>query len=318
MSGKQTFDSNQGIRIPRALIPGDTVGVVAASGPVAPAMLESGLQFLSEHGFQVRPGCHVEQRNAYLAGTDAQRCSDVNDMLRDPEISGVLFARGGYGSMRLLESLDYEALHDNPKILVGMSDVTALQLAVFSQCGLVSLAGPMIAGQVGRGLDPLSTEWFLRGLMEPLAGRNLFAPEFEIRVVRHGHAEGPMIGGCLSLVTALMGTEFAPDYLGTILFLEEVHEPLYRIDRMLTQLRLAGVLDTIGGIVAGYFLGPHGKSLEDEVACLLLAFTRENPVPIVSRFPHGHTLPNVTIPHGVRVNLNTDPLSLEVRDDTRP
>ncbi len=312
MDTRCSVSSDPNLRVPRPLRRGDTVGVVAASGPVDKKLLETGLAFLEECGFLVRQGCHVEQSRSYLAGTDEQRCEDLNDMLRDPEINGIFLARGGYGSMRLLEELDYDAVRREPKILVGMSDVTALQLSLFTRCGLVTFAGPMIAGQVGRGLDELSAHWFVRGLTEPLGTRNLFDLDADLRVLRPGRAQGCILGGCLSLVTALLGTDFSPDYTRAVLFLEEVHEPLYRVDRMLTQLRLAGILDAVSAIVCGHFLGPGGRNLDHSVDRLILELTREKPVPIVSGYPHGHTLPNVTIPHGIPVELNTDSMTLTV------
>jgi muramoyltetrapeptide carboxypeptidase len=270
--------------------------------------------YLEERGFSVRLGCFVDERQSYLAGTDEQRCADLNDMLRDPEISGICLARGGYGAMRLLEKLDYDAVRRQPKLLIGMSDVTALQLSLFNRCGLVTLAGPMIAGQVGKGLDELSAQWLVKGLTEPLAARDLFDVNSDLRVLRPGQARGCIVGGCLSLVTALLGTEFSPDYSETILFLEEVHESLYRVDRMLTQLRLAGVFDVASAIICGHFLGPGGKRLDRDVDKVLLDLTRGRPLPIVAGFPHGHTLPNVTIPHGIPVELNTDSMTLIVTD----
>lgn len=314
MNTNHSVIAEKDLRIPRPLNRGDTVGVVAASGPVDVQVLRKGTAYLEESGFSVRLGCFVDERQSYLAGTDEHRCADLNDMLRDPEISGICLARGGYGSMRLLERLDYDAVLGRPKIVLGMSDVTALQLSLFNRCGLVTLAGPMIAGQVARGLDELSAQWFVKGLTEPFAARNLFDLDGDLRVLRQGRARGCILGGCLSLVTALLGTDFSPDYSSAVLFLEEVHEPLYRVDRMLTHLRLAGVFDAVAAIVCGHFLGPGGKKLDREVDDLLLELTKERPVPIISGFPHGHTLPNVTIPHGIPVELNTDSMTLLVVD----
>src|SRR5512139_682964 len=135
--------------IPPPIRAGDLVGVVAASGPPIPELLSQGIRFIQEKGFRVREGCHLRERNAYLAGEDSQRCQDLNSMLRDPEIRAIFLARGGYGVMRLLDSIDHEAIVDDPKILLGMSDVTALQLSLYALCGLVTFAGPMIAGQIG-------------------------------------------------------------------------------------------------------------------------------------------------------------------------
>ncbi len=299
--------------IPPAVVPGDSVGVVAASGPVDPALLARGLEFLQRKGFRVVCGRHTLECNGYLAGTDQQRCADLNSMLRDPHIRAVLFARGGYGIMRVLESLDYEAVKRDPKLVLGMSDVTALQLSLLARSRLVSLSGPLLAGQIGTGLDPLSDEWLTRALTEPLDARELLPPgPSSLRVLRSGTAHGVLLGGCLSLVTALLGTAHAPSFRGAILLLEDVNEPLYRIDRMLVQLKLAGVLADAVGVVLGHFVGPDGEDLGEAADRLVLETTADSPIPIISGFPHGHVLPNLTVPHGIPVELRTSPPSLRV------
>lgn len=293
--------------IPAPIRPGEAVGVVAASGPATPDLLEAGLAFLVSKGFRIVRGCHILERNDYLAGTDDQRCNDLNAMLRDPEVRAIAFARGGYGMMRLLDSIDREAIASDAKILWGMSDVTALQLSLYRTCNLVTFAGPMIAGQVAAGLDRVSEEWLVKALTEPILGRNLWPADDEanVRIVRSGNATGVLLGGCLSLVTALLGTEHQPDFAGKILLLEDVNESLYRIDRMLTQLKLCGVLERIAGLILGYFTGPEEEDLAAEVERLATEFTQDNPVPVISRFPHGHHLPNLTLPLGVPLELDT-------------
>lgn len=306
------------VLVPTPLRKGDTVGVVSASGPPDPDLLNTGVEFLRSHGFRTRLGQYVCERNGYLAGNDEQRCTDLNTMLADPEVRGVLLARGGYGVMRLLDSIDHEAVVRDPKLLLGMSDVTALQLSLFCRCGLATFSGPMIAGQVGGGLDPVSEESLLRGLTEPLEGRRLLPISVDgVQTLRSGDACGPLLGGCLSLVVALLGTVHSPDFTGSILLLEDVNEPLYRLDRMLTQLKLAGILSRVAGIVLGHFLGTQETDLREEVERLILELTSEHPVPVVSRVPHGHVLPNLTIPHGVRVALDTEPPGLTVHSAAR-
>lgn len=262
-------------------------------------------------------GINVAERQRYLAGSDRQRCLDLNAMLTHPEVRAIIFARGGYGAMRILESVDCQAVTDDPKLLLGMSDVTALQLSLYARCGLVTFSGPMIAGQVSKGLDPLSEAWLKESLSEPVAGRDLIPRDgCEVFVLRHGKAQGPLLGGCLSLVVSLMGTPHCPDLSGAVLFLEDVHEPPYRIDRMLVHLKLAGILDRVGGLVLGHFIGPQGEDLAQDVERLALELTEENPVPIISRHPHGHALPNMTVPHGINVIMSTDPPSLVVTEET--
>lgn len=289
------------------------MGIVAASGPPDPDVLKEGVKFLHEQGFQVREGCHVYQRRGYLAGTDTERCDDLNGMLRDPVVRGVFFARGGYGVMRVLDSLELEAVTADPKLLIGMSDVTALQLSLYTQCGLVSLAGPMAAGQIGEGLDEVSRESLTMCTTQPLDGHDLTGGLWEaLTVLRRGRAAGPILGGCLSLVTALLGSQHSPDYRGAVLLLEDVNEPAYRLDRMLTQLKLTGILDAVAAVVLGHFLGPDGTNVIADVERIVMELTANREVPVVSGFPHGHTLPNVTVPIGMMVELDTDEQFLKV------
>ncbi len=305
------------ILIPPPLEPGNLVGIVAASGPAVPEMLDEGIRFLDAAGFRVRTGDHLYECRGYLAGTDEQRCQDLNAMLADSEIRGVFFARGGYGIMRLLGTIDHEAVNRDPKILVGMSDVTALSLSLFAHCGLVTWAGPMIAGQVGSGLDALSAQWFVKALTESVHGRSLLPEGQSVRTLRPGRAKGPLIGGCLSLVTALLGTCHAPDFRGAVLFLEDVNEPAYRIDRMLTHLKLARVLEQVAGIVLGHFSGDNGIDLSFEAGEILSGLIADRQIPILCGFPHGHVLPNLTIPHGAVVELATDPPSFSVAQERK-
>jgi muramoyltetrapeptide carboxypeptidase len=312
MADKKRFTTGKRLLIPAPLQHGDMVGVISASGPASPDLLSQGILFLKELGFRVKTGRHLYEKSGYLAGTDEQRFEDLNAVLGDPEVRAVFFARGGYGVMRLLDRLDRDSIIQDPKMLVGMSDITALQLSLSTRVNLLTFSGPMIAGQVGAGLDDTSKEWLVRALTEPLDGRNLWPPDSSIRVLRKGSAQGRLIGGCLSLVVALMGTPHAPDLANSILFIEDINEPPYRIDRMLTQLSLAGALEKVEAFLLGHFLGPDGEDLGQEADKILLELTADRPVPIISGFPHGHVLPNLTIPHGAPVRLNTDQAMLEV------
>lgn len=287
---------------------------MAASGPPLGEMVDKGIRFLERMGFRVRRGNHLYQTCGYLAGTDVQRCQDLNEMLADPDVRGVFFARGGYGVMRLLDRIDYGAIAKDPKILLGMSDLTALSLALYAKCGLVTWAGPMPAGQVADGLDGLSEESLLLALTTPFHGRDLLPANYPCRVARPGSASGVLLGGCLSLVTALLGTPYAPDFTASVLLLEDVSEPAYRLDRMLTHLKLAKVVDRVAAIVLGHFVGPDGDDLSAGVEEIVLALTEDHPVPVLSGFPHGHILPNLTLPHGAMVELKTNPPAFAVQE----
>jgi muramoyltetrapeptide carboxypeptidase len=305
---RSSFAHGRSIIVPEPLAPGDAIGVAAPSGPIDPELLAGGLEFLRAKGFRVVQGCNVCERDrGYLAGTDDERCMDLNAMLRDPEVRGILFARGGYGVMRLLDRVDTEAIRQDPKPLLGMSDLTALQLSLFSRTGLATWSGPMLAGQVAEGLDELSERSLLDALTLPVRGRELVDKSIEgLRVPRSGIARGILLGGCLSLITSIIGTPHFPDMTDAILIIEDVNEPMYRVDRMLTQLKLAGVFEKISGIVAGHMVGLQGRDVSAETDGLLLELTRDHPVPILSGFPYGHALPNLTLPLGVPVRLDTN------------
>jgi muramoyltetrapeptide carboxypeptidase len=311
MAEKTESNTGKSLLIPKPLRSGDTVGVMSASGPIFPDLVSQGILFLEELGFRVKIGQHLHEKRGYLAGADEQRLEDLNSMLGDPEVRAIFFARGGYGAMRLLDRLDGSSVVQDPKILIGMSDITALQLSLLTRFNLLTYSGPMIAGQVSAGLDDTSKESFIRALTEPLNNRNLWPPDSRVRALRGGSTQGRLIGGCLSLVAALMGTPHAPDFANSVLFLEDVNEPPYRIDRMLTQLKLAGVLEKLRALVLGHFLGPDGEDLVQEVDGIVMELAEEIPLTIISGFPHGHTLPNLTLPHGAPVRLDTAKETLE-------
>ncbi len=293
--------------IPEPLRPGDMVGVVAPCGPVEEGALMHGIAFLERLGFRVVQCDDCTNQEGYLAGPDRQRLENLNSMLVDPEIRAVLFARGGYGSMRILDGIDCGAVRRDPKILLGMSDATALQLSLFTRCGLVSLSGPMVAGQMANGLDETSERSLVEALTRPFAGKDLLLPfAGEVRVIRHGRGRGCFLGGCLSLVTSLLGTSHVPDFSGAVLYLEDVNEPPYRLDRMFTHLKLAGVLGRISGLVLGHFTGPRGSDVSLDAERIATELTDRRPIPMLSGFPFGHALPNLTIPCGVPVELDTN------------
>lgn len=299
---------------PSPLKSGDTVGIVAVSGPVDVTLLERGISELEQWGLNVICGKNVLVNNGYLAGTDNQRSDDLNSMLARREVKAVFFARGGYGSMRILNNINYQQLKYSPKLLVGMSDLTAIQMAIFNKLGLVTLAGPSLAGQLAKGIDSMSDDRLYNLLFNDIFSQSLLpGGSLEtVVVVREGIARGPLLGGCLSMVSALIGANHSPDYSGSIMVLEDVSEPAYRIDRMFTQLKLSGILDNLGGLILGHFIGPKGVCLQDHAAQLALDMTRDSAIPIIKGYPHGHTLPNLTLPIGATVKLDTSNLEFRV------
>lgn len=284
---------------------GALVGVVAPAGPVDPAVLPAVEALYARHGWRARlyPSCRARHPVLpYLAGDDAQRLADLHAALADDEVAAIHCLRGGYGTMRLLPGIDTALLRRSPKLLIGYSDITALH-ALWAQEGLPSLHAPMPASDLirpGREDD----EAALVALLEHgLPAGRVLAPELEPgEPVHPGVAEGVLIGGNLSLVAALTGTPWAWNPHGAILFLEDVSESLYRVDRCLTQLQLAGVLQAVAGIVLGSFT--ESEAPEALLRERLLPLCRERGKPLLGGWPTGHGTPNRPLPLGLRVRLD--------------
>jgi muramoyltetrapeptide carboxypeptidase len=296
---------------PRALRAGDKIGLICpASAPGNLDVIDKGARALEERGYRVALGRHVREIHGAFAGTDEQRVDDLNTFLRNPEIRMIMAIRGGYGCARLLEEVDYPVMLRDPKWLVGYSDLTVLQLAALARVGLVTVSGPMAGVEFSECMDSFTELHFWSLVSGSAEGMNLANPECRPWVpVRGGTAEGPLIGGCLSLVMSLFGTSFLPSLKGSILVLEDIHEHVHRVDRMLVQLRLAGVLDEIKGLVLGYFTdctgSGAGRPSFDLIQTIkeVLAGLR---VPCVMGYAYGHERPKRSLPWGVRARLEVD------------
>jgi muramoyltetrapeptide carboxypeptidase len=286
---------------PKALRRGDLVGVCAPSGPPDPDRLRRGVAALEALGFRVRAGEGLLARERFTAGTVERRLAELHGLWADAEVAAIFCARGGAGAGRLLEGLDEALLRSNPKIFLGFSDATYLHLYL-DRLGQVSFHGPMVARDFpDGGFDEAS-------LRQALMGEGLYASEEDdLMPVRGGSAVGRLRGGCLSIVAAAAGTrwQLGPDEEGAVLFLEDVDEAPYRIDRMLLQLRDSGALGGVRGIVFGDMKGCVTRleadySLEDVIRAALDGLD----VPIAVGLSSGHTSnPNLTLPLGVRVRL---------------
>ena len=230
-----------GLNRPRALEPGDLVALVAPSRPASERGPREAAAYLEQRGYRVDVSRAIHDRHFYLAGTDDTRADELNRVFADPEVRAVFCARGGYGSGRLLDRLDFAALQDNPKIVAGFSDSTALLLALYSRAGLVAFNGALADFDLGEVRDSLveATLWPLLTSPEPLG--EVPAAAESMGVVRPGAARGPLVPANLALLCSLLGTPFFPPLDGALLVLEDIDEYPYRIDRMLNQLRLAGV-----------------------------------------------------------------------------
>jgi muramoyltetrapeptide carboxypeptidase len=242
---------------PKRLAAGDRVALVSPASATAHRVeIEIVKESLEALGLDVKLSEHLMDRYGYLAGSDAVRAADVNDQFADSEVSGIVAVRGGWGCARILPLLDFEVIRQNPKVLIGYSDITALLVSIFAKTGLVTFHGP-------RGLGPwhpFTVDYFRRVLMNGEAafmsnpkelGDHLTQTTNRVQTIYPGIARGRLLGGNLTVLSAIIGSPYVPKWENSILFLEDVGEDIYRIDRMLTQLKLAGILEKIAGFVFG-------------------------------------------------------------------
>jgi muramoyltetrapeptide carboxypeptidase len=293
--------------LPECLRPGDTVALVSpASPPPDPKAIDPAIAAIESLGFRVKLGRNARRRNGYLAGSDRERADDLMRAFADTKVRGIFCVRGGYGSARLLPLLDYKLIHRNPKVFVGYSDLTSLHCALLVKAGLVSFHGPMaVSDFLGRDTAP-TRECLLRTVQMPAAAGSILkgCARPSISILRSGAAAGQIIGGNLSVLCATVGTPWQPPFRGRILFLEDVDERPYRIDRLLTHLLNAGLLQQVAGVAVGICTGcedPAGKRTRESRQTLkdvLAERLRPLDIPVVIGLPFGHTSPNATLPFG--------------------
>lgn len=301
------------LRPPKLLV-GGTIGIVGPGSPMKPERLVKGIRYLERRGYRVKLGEHIRDVYGYLAGSDVDRARDFNAMFQDPAVDAIICTRGGYGTPRILHKIDYDTVAANPKILVGYSDITGLQLALFARTGLVTFSGPMAAVEMGKGIHAFTEENFWPLVTSTEAGRKLTGNAGPLRTIHAGTAEGTLLGGNLSLIAALTGTAFLPDLDGTILVIEDIGEEPYQIDRNLSQLRLAGVLQRIAGLVVGQMTDcePDGSAPSLTIAQILFDLTTDLGIPVVTGLPYGHEDVKYTLPFGCRARLDAEEGNLQL------
>lgn len=296
---------------PAALGPGARIALVASAGPLGQAAVDRALDRVTAWGWEPILGEHARGRRGYLSGSDAQRLHDLNAALRSPEVDAVWLLRGGYGTMRILDRIDWSALVKRPRPIIGFSDNTAIHLAAH-RAGVVGFHGPHPSAEE---LPEFSSQWLRRAITrpEPL-GVLPFPTGQQARTLVAGAAEGPLLGGNLSILAALCGTAYELDAAGAILFIEEVGEPAYRVDRMLSQLRMSGALEGIAGIAVGAFTESPDEDRDDlpSTAEVILDRLDGLGVPVAFGFPFGHIHNNWTLPVGVRARLDASAATLEI------
>jgi len=303
--------AEQPLRLPPRLPAGGVVGLVAPAGVLRSSdQVDEAVAALRSLGFQTKVGRRVLDRFGFLAGTDAARARDFMDMVTDPEVDAVVALRGGWGCARILPFLDYEAIAANPKPIVGYSDITALLLAIYAKTGLVTFHGP-VGISTWQGLTSSAFVDTLVHGRTPVLGPETRSDRDRTETVRPGVAEGPVVGGNLSVIAALAGTGYLPSFDDHIVFFEEVGEDAYRVDRLLVQLELAGVMAKPAGVAFGQCSncssGGSSWSAERTIREHLQIYT----CPTVFGAPVGHVSPVPTLPIGLRARLDADAGTLE-------
>lgn len=302
---------------PPRLKAGDTVGLVAPAGYIDRKDIDDIKGVLAKLGLKVKLGAHVYNRYGYLAGSDADRAADVNAMFADASVQAILPVRGGWGCNRILPFLDYSLIRSNPKILIGLSDITSLLIAINAKSGLVTFHGP--TGQ--SSWNPFTVDYVKRilfngevfTLQNLKSNNNSSTTQFRVETITPGKVRGKLVGGNLSVLTAMIGSAYLPSWKDIILFVEEIGEEVYRVDRMLTQLKLAGILEQIAGFVFGQCtdcdrITKENSQKDGEESLTLAQVLRDHiqplGIPAWNGSMIGHIKDKFTLPVGVEVEID--------------
>jgi muramoyltetrapeptide carboxypeptidase len=290
-------------------------GLIAVIAPAGPAALDTdkAIAWMRARGYSLRIFPGVFEKDGYLAGSDDVRLNDLHAAFTDPEVDAIICLRGGYGTPRLLDRVDFQLLRHHAKPFIGYSDITALHLAISRYAGFVTFHGPLLnADLLGERLPPTESSFFNMLSGQCRAGSVLTHPIGRpLTTIVPGIAHGRLLGGNLSMIAATMGTPYQIDAEGVILFIEEINEPLYRIDRLLTHLRLAGTLHKLRGVLVGDIAGVEVVALER----LLKQMFEPLLIPVLSGWRSGHCNPNLTLPMGALVRLDAGNKELVLEQD---
>lgn len=308
------------IIIPKRLKKGDTIGLIAPGFAITDKILEEAKITLSGLGFKTYHTERILRRHGYFSHTDQERVEDLNEMFANPNIDGIICVRGGYGCTRIMKDIDYEMIKNNPKVLLGFSDITALLNGIHQETGLLTFHGP-----VGSTLnDPFSITQFRQVLMSPsqdllisnaqLDDDLLANPEFERFTITAGTARGALVGGSLSLINALIGTPHEINCTGKIVCIEDVEEAPYRIDRMLTQLINGTTFSKAAGIAFGVCAGCNTSTNANSFSLKEVIIDRIKPlaIPAVYGMSFGHIKTNCTLPIGLQARLDANNRQLQL------
>ena len=279
---------------------GGKIGLVAPAGCVDDELLFAGVQAVQQEGFQVELAPAVHDRKGYLAGDAEKRARDLEDFFFRADLDAIFCARGGFGSIQLLPYLT-DRIRSHPKIFAGYSDVTILLNWLLQRCGMVTFHAPMVAMDFARGLTQRSRDHF----WGTLTGEKWRWQVAVDEIIRPGRVQAEMMGGCLSVLVTTLGTPYEIDTVGKLLFLEDVGEKPYRVERMLTHFKMAGKLDNLGGLVFGDFTQCDGEGPRD-IRSIIGELFHKAPYPVVMGMPAGHGQENLTLPFGVAMALDAD------------
>jgi muramoyltetrapeptide carboxypeptidase len=295
---------------PKVLRKGDTIGLISPSSHCAyPEKIGQAVSYLEKNGYKVKPSLHLNRIDPDPAIADKEKLHDIHDMFSDPSVQAIFCLRGGAGAARLLNNIDYSLIAANPKILAGYSDISALSLALYAKTGLISFSGPMLATELCS--PSLYTEEHFWGILTSrkyaLSLQN--HTSHPVTCIREGSAEGQLIGGNLSVLSSMIGTPFLPSFRETLLFLEDINEPAYRIDRMLSHLSNASLLSSCSAILFGQFSGEPEKNGESERMKRVFEYysTLNNHAAVLSGLSYGHIRNLMTIPVGARFKVEIYP-----------
>lgn len=286
---------------------GSTFGIISPAWIPIKENVDNGISYLKNKGYKVKIGKNVDKQYGYFAGTEEERVEDLHDAYNDKEISVILATRGGWGTLRMLDKIDFDLIKKNPKSLIGYSDTTTLQLAIWARTGIGSLSGPMLAVEMGKGIHEFTEKHFWGYINNTESIYKLPLSEIGSKVMVNGKASGKLLGGCLSMVSFLQGTTYCPDFTNSILFLEDVGEEPYKIDRYLAHLKQVGIFNKIRGLILGEFL--DCVSIDNEksftVNYLLEEYFSDAEYPVIYNFPYGHGDKKVTMPIAAESIIDT-------------
>jgi muramoyltetrapeptide carboxypeptidase len=292
------------IILPHPLNKGDCIGLVAPAGSlISKNKFSSGVQSLEKQGFRVKFNHKLLNAKGYLAGSDLERAEEFNRLWSDPEIKGLIAARGGYGSMRIVDLIDMRQIRKHPKILIGFSDLTVLLNAIFQKTDLITFHGPVVTTLAG--IDKLSYRSFINVLTHKSPP---FIKPVNLKILKDGNARGVLRGGNLTTLVHTIATPYEIPWHQTVLFIEDIGESPYRLDRLLTHLSYAGRLQKIKGLILGTFTDDENKEnaqMQRTVRKRVMELLAEYDIPIWANFPVGHSPRNITLPLGIEVEMDS-------------